>query len=86
MNLCGHKPQHYKSVEDIVISIAENEAWQGNLTDPQRKLCLDWLENRLSEVVKREKAAILGTLSTINLLMGQDPLNPDDVLRALLGK
>jgi hypothetical protein len=86
MNLCGHKAQHYKSVEDIVTSIAENEAWQGNFTDAQRELCLAWLENRLSEVVKREKTAILGTLSTINLLMGQDPLNPDDVLQALLGK
>lgn len=74
------------SVEGVITALSESEAWQGNMTDDERKICLVWAERRLSEVLTREASFIRGTLSTLNMLLRFNPLDRGKIIRAVLGK
>jgi hypothetical protein len=74
------------SIDGVVMAIGEDEAWQGNLIDDERRQCLAWAERRLSEALEREKAYVRGILSTLNRLMECDPRDRADVIRAVLGE
>lgn len=74
------------SVERSVTALVENEALWGNLMDGERRQCVVWAEQKLNEALERETAYVRGILTTINQLMERDPLDRDDVLRAVLGE
>ncbi len=73
------------SVESIVTAIVEDEAWQGNLTDDERRLCVEWAERRLCEALGREKAYVHGILSSLNFMMRNNPIDRGDVIKAAFG-
>jgi hypothetical protein len=54
--------------------------------DGERRQCVVWAEQKLNEALERETAYVRGILTTINQLMERDPLDRDDVLRAVLGE
>ncbi len=73
-------------VEALVAKLAENEAWQDNLTDNERKAALDWAREKLRHTAQDALIQVRANLRTLGLVMGPSPdfVCREDVLRALL--
>jgi hypothetical protein len=73
-------------IELVIQSLSDDVRWQGNLIDGERRQCMAWAKRRLTGALDRETAYVRGVLSTLNQLMERDPLDRDDVIRAILGE
>jgi hypothetical protein len=73
------------SIEGVVTAIVEDEGWQGNLTNDEHRLCVEWAERRLREALGREKTYVCGILSSFNWMMRSNPIDRGDVIKTTFG-
>ena len=71
-------------IEQLVGRLAEDEGWQGNLTDEERKAALDWARVQLRSQVSEWLTAMRGRLRTLGALMSLDCIERAAVLQAWL--
>jgi predicted DNA-binding ribbon-helix-helix protein len=75
-------------VEQLVGRLAEDEGWQGNLTDDERKAALDWARAQLRAQLRSQVSgwltAMRGRLRTLGALMNSDCIERAAVLQAWL--
>ena len=71
-------------IEQLVGRLSEDEGWQGNLTDEERKAALDWAREQLRSQVSEWLTAMRGRLRTLGALMSSNCIERDAVLDAWL--
>jgi len=71
-------------IEQLVGRLAEDECWQGNLTDDERKAALDWARTQLRSQVNEWFTAMRGRLRSLGALMNSDCIERAAVLEAWL--
>jgi len=71
-------------IEQLMGRLAEDESWQGNLTDDERKAALDWARGRLRSQVNEWLTTMRGRLRSLGALMGSDCIERAAVLQAWL--
>lgn len=73
------------AAEALVEGLQEDESWQGNLRDEERKFLLNWASVRLMSAFEAELVHVRGILRTCNQTLGGPALERIDVLRMLTG-
>ena len=63
-------------IEQLVGRLSEDEGWQGNLTDEERKAALDWAREQLRSQVSEWLTAMRARLRTLGALMHSDMTPP----------
>lgn len=72
-------------IEQLVVGrLAEDECWQGNLTDDERGMALDWARVQLRSQVSGWLAEMRARLQTLGALMSSDRIERAAVLQAWL--
>ena len=71
-------------IEQLMERLAEDESWQGNLTDEERKAALNWARVQLRTQVSEWLTAMRARLRTLGALMSSDCIERDAVLEAWL--
>ena len=63
-------------IEQLMERLAEDESWQGNLTDEERKAALNWARVQLRTQVSEWLTAMRARLRTLGALMHSDMTPP----------
>jgi len=71
-------------IEQLMGRLAEDESWQGNLTDDERRAALDCARAQLRSQVSEWLTVIRGRLRTLGVLMSSDCIERAAVLQAWL--
>lgn len=71
-------------IEQLMERLAEDEGWQGNLMDEERKAALNWARVQLRSQVSEWLTAVRARLRTLGALMNSDCIERAAVLEAWL--
>jgi hypothetical protein len=71
------------SVASRTEAIIADEGWQDHLTADERRVCVEWAERRMFGALSAEATHVRGVLRLLNYIMGSNPLDRLDVIRAV---
>jgi hypothetical protein len=72
--------------EALITSLGETAAWQTNLDDDEKHICLTWAARQFDSAIRQARTHALAQLRTVNDLVGRPEITRSDVIKAVLGE